>query len=432
MVIATVKSIKLIITKIWFPVLFLACIIIRFVFLDIIEFKDDEFIAIKMAYDNLYHQFTLTGLKSSTGLYNPPFFIYLISIPVFFSTDPILVTVFISILNAIALLLLYWFSRSLYGKNTTPIICLIFASAPWTIIYSRKIWAQDCLFLFIMLFYLVMVSFIRKYRSSKVVLLFILLAAITQLHMSAWFLPLPLLIFFVLFRIKIRLRDLVLGLLLFAFCYSPYLVFHLTTDFENLRTFFQERSGWRSFANFEWSFIITGGANFTYYIGENAMKLFNQKYFLALPSGFFFLYYLFALAGLVYVFFLVLRKYKFYFNYATIELKYQILILMLLIYFTIQICYFVFRIRPHPHYNIIFYPIISICAALFFEYLIANTKEWMRKAIYMILTLIVISNLYYTGAFYQFIRKNPETISGDYGKPYFVTKDHWHKKLPVR
>lgn len=61
-------------------ILILVTIFLRFWCLDFIEFKGDEFKAIELAYKNIYKDgMTSTGLRSSIGLYNPPFFVYLIS-----------------------------------------------------------------------------------------------------------------------------------------------------------------------------------------------------------------------------------------------------------------------------------------------------------------------------------------------------------------
>ena len=200
-------------------------VLLRIAFLDLIEFKSDEFIAIKLAQENIHQNgIVLKGLKSSTGLYNPPFFIYLISLPVFFTSDPIWVTFFVILLNLLGLALLYFLAKMLFQRNLALIITALFSSAPWAILYSRKIWAQDCLFFFLAAFYLTLFSNIKKYSRAKVYLLFVLLSFTTQLHMSAWFLPFPLLVFFVFFKIKIKPIDLVFGIwAIYFFLLSLYL-----------------------------------------------------------------------------------------------------------------------------------------------------------------------------------------------------------------
>ena len=97
--------------------LFIVCIIIRLIHLDIIEFKFDEYIAIKLAYNNL-HDMALVGFDHLPGLYNPPFFIYLMTIPVIFSTNPIFVTLFVILLNIAAIFILYFFSLKIFNKKT--------------------------------------------------------------------------------------------------------------------------------------------------------------------------------------------------------------------------------------------------------------------------------------------------------------------------
>ncbi|HIJ83098.1 MAG TPA: hypothetical protein HPQ00_02725, partial [Magnetococcales bacterium] len=76
--------------------LLVLAIVLRLTFLDGIEFKQDEFNAIVLAYRHLaLDGMAQVGLKSSTGLFNPPFFVYLMALPVFFTTDPASVTLFV-------------------------------------------------------------------------------------------------------------------------------------------------------------------------------------------------------------------------------------------------------------------------------------------------------------------------------------------------
>ena len=113
-------------------------VFLRIAFLDLIEFKTDEFVAIKLAQENIHQSgIVLKGLKSSTGLYNPPFFIYLISLPVFFTNDPIWVTFFVISLNLLGLALLYFLAKMLFQRNLAVIIITLFSSAPWAILYSK-------------------------------------------------------------------------------------------------------------------------------------------------------------------------------------------------------------------------------------------------------------------------------------------------------
>ena len=88
-------------------------------------------------------QLPTAGLMSSVGVTNPPLFIYLL-IPMFFVTKSIaLVSCFIAAFGLAAVVACWWVGRKYYGPVAGLLAAALFATSPWAIIYSRKIWAQD-------------------------------------------------------------------------------------------------------------------------------------------------------------------------------------------------------------------------------------------------------------------------------------------------
>lgn len=120
--------------------------------LDLMEFKDDEAQAAFLVVQALEgERFPIHGLMSSVGIYNSPVFIYLLLLPGIFSFEPVGFCYFIALLNIGAVFLCYWFGRKIFNPWVGQVAALFFAVSPWAIIYSRKIWAQDCLPLFSLL-----------------------------------------------------------------------------------------------------------------------------------------------------------------------------------------------------------------------------------------------------------------------------------------
>ncbi len=118
----------------------------------IVEFKRDEanvsILALDLAHDQ---NFPLLGIDSSVGIRNAPVNIYIMALPYLLSSDPILATSFVAMLNVIAVGLLYLFARRYYGVPAAIIVTLLYAASPWAVIFARKIWAQDLLPVFVVL-----------------------------------------------------------------------------------------------------------------------------------------------------------------------------------------------------------------------------------------------------------------------------------------
>lgn len=412
-------------------------ILLRLTFLDTIEFKEDEFNAITLTFEQFFlGKPALIGLKSSTGLYNPPFFLYLLALPVYWTTNPKLVTLFIILLNLAGIALLYRLLKRHVSLPTAAITTLLFTSSPWSILYSRKIWAQDCLMPFMMALLTVLLSLSERYRPWKVWALFLLLALTTQLHMSAWFLPPAILIFLVRYRIAIRGIDLALGLFLFVAVYAPYLYYHQQTHFENLWEAWHlletQQGQALTLGNFFWMFLIASGLGIHYLLGNQGFTLFWDSYAIAWPQFFFLVFFLLATLGLI----TTLSQYwplrpRYLANKHPKSPREKIITLLFFIMVTIQGGYLLLGIPAFPHYNIIFYPSLFLFAALTME----NIHAWMTTHHRQILSLsliiaMVLANLYVTFAFHGFVLYRHQSISGDYGIPYFVRQQEWQAILP--
>ncbi|TVR19110.1 MAG: hypothetical protein EA396_14025 [Anaerolineaceae bacterium] len=137
---------------------------------EITEFKRDEANLSILALDFANGRvFPLLGIASSVGFPNAPFNVYLLGIPYFFSSSPVLATQFIGLLNVLAVVLTYIFLRRHVNVWVALGVMLLFAVSPWSLIFSRKIWAQNMLPLFVVATILTGIwAFVDKKRSSHV------------------------------------------------------------------------------------------------------------------------------------------------------------------------------------------------------------------------------------------------------------------------
>lgn len=203
----------------------------RLGWLGLIEFQNDEAWALRVAEGIARGQaFPLVGIGSSLDIPNAPFFVYLMALPELISRDPALATGLIGLLGTLAVAATYGFAKSLFDPLTAAAAALLYAVSPWGIIYSRKIWGQDALPLFVTLGFWALFTGFRSKQRFWVAPGIVSLALATQLHPTAFFLGAPALVLIVgslaLDRSRVRrsVGWLGLGLLGAALVEAPFLV----------------------------------------------------------------------------------------------------------------------------------------------------------------------------------------------------------------
>jgi hypothetical protein len=87
----------------------------------------------------------LQGMVSSTGFRNPPLTVYLISLPLRVSRDPLALTGFVVALNLLAVLGAFWLGRRYWSMAAGLLAALLFAVSPWAVQHSRGVLGQDLL-----------------------------------------------------------------------------------------------------------------------------------------------------------------------------------------------------------------------------------------------------------------------------------------------
>ena len=190
---------------------------------DIIEFKRDEANLSLMALDFANGgDVPLLGIGSSVGFPNAPVNVYILAVPYFFSSDPELATQFIGLLNVFALILTYLLVRYYTNPFIALLMLTIFAINPWSLIFSRKIWAQNMLPVFIVMTMGAGVAgFVEKKRWGQ--WLCLPLTVITgQIHYVA-FVIIPPLLYVVWQGRKSLTRAFYLSLIIAVLLTVPYL-----------------------------------------------------------------------------------------------------------------------------------------------------------------------------------------------------------------
>jgi len=86
-----------------------------------------------------------TGMGSSVGVPNLPFTVWCLAAVYRLTTDPLLATAAVALVNALAIALVGQIGRRAWGPTAGLAAAAFAAFSPWAIVFSRSIWAQDLL-----------------------------------------------------------------------------------------------------------------------------------------------------------------------------------------------------------------------------------------------------------------------------------------------
>ncbi len=88
-------------------------------------------------------QIASVGIPSSAGVPNPPLFVWLMALPFALSRDPLFATACVAAFSALAIIPLWSMARRAWGPWAALTAGLLYASAPYSVLYARSIWSQN-------------------------------------------------------------------------------------------------------------------------------------------------------------------------------------------------------------------------------------------------------------------------------------------------
>lgn len=199
--------------------------VLRMAWPDLTEFKADEARLYVLALEMSQGKFALRGISSSVGFPNFPMSVWLYSLPLLIWPHPYSATLFTGLLNSMAMLGAYWLVRRYWGKTAAIATLLLLAVSPWAIIYSRKIWAQNLLPLFVILWGVsAIVAFVDE-RRRWVIPHLVSLAVAVQIHLAAIALVPATLLFMIVFRRRLSWSIAIVGVALALLTAAPFLYY---------------------------------------------------------------------------------------------------------------------------------------------------------------------------------------------------------------
>src|ERR1700694_4721277 len=214
-----------------YPIVLIAAFL-RLYQLNASGFDEDQTMVFRMARDALVHGLLpATSNIASIRIVNPPGVIYLLMLPAAFSANPFGAVVFVALLNVLAVLLTYIFTRRYFGRLTAVVAALLYATASEPVFFSRFIWQQNMIAPFVVLFFFALFWGVMERRKGWLFPSLFLLGLLVQLQETTILLAIPLALAILLAPETVRWRDLAFGLLSLVLIFFTYLLWEISTKF---------------------------------------------------------------------------------------------------------------------------------------------------------------------------------------------------------
>ena len=201
------------------------------------------------------------GPISSTGVGTFPVAIWLYAIPYSLSLSPVFATGFVALLNLLTVIGCYLLTRRWFGGTAALVATLLYAVAPWAIIYSRKIWHTVLMPPIVMIYVATgWLAFARRRRWALVVHT-LALAMLVQTHLTSLPFVLLTILWALIFCKRIDWRLVPVCVVVGVLTFVPYLITDAGKDWRNVHRYIelaQEPSSIRPDAAYATWVITTG------------------------------------------------------------------------------------------------------------------------------------------------------------------------------
>ncbi|MCX6348257.1 MAG: hypothetical protein NTV79_01980, partial [Candidatus Aureabacteria bacterium] len=414
---------------------------LRLAAFDLMEFKNDEAAAIILARGAAETGLTSTGMAgmmSGAGIRNPPGFILLLLPIAALSSSPLVFGVSIAVFNIAALGIILLLGRELRAPLAGFWACAFLAAHPWHILYSRKIWAQSLLPVFVLHFLRAIARCERVPKSRAAFFPGLLAGLIWQIHYSGYCVVFFCAVWLIATAARKKLNCLfaVLGIVLGAGLLVPYALYLRTTGFRDLLLsfsgpWFGGANAGTNLAGIVRGFAATafsGGFGYPFSPAPaplSATPLGEASPWLS-PAAF-------AATGLI----LILAAAGAFSRFRKKEIPVLARCTPWLLFFTLTppLLYFVRGIETPPHYFLLSFPAVLFLAGAGMENVLSwaaagksgDGRKWntpsakgiMGGAAALLGMLIVFAGVNVWSAFIGYIGKTGGT-GGDYGLAYRV------------
>lgn len=227
--------------RIALTIIILAGLALRVAHPGVTTFCRDQVRACALAQDIAEGYWQTGGLINSGHFRNPPGFGYLLAAVWRVLPDPLALVYFTSCINVLAVLASGILLRRWVGSSAAWWATAFLAASPWSIQYSRWIWAQDLLFPGALLVYYFLWKWAALGRQWAAMGVVLALALLVQVHLSSVVLVLAIGFYLLWCRPKLPWVPILLGAAIAIAAFVPYLIDgHLAAPTGN-------RTGYRHF-----------------------------------------------------------------------------------------------------------------------------------------------------------------------------------------
>lgn len=400
--------------------------------LDVMEFKRDEFTHMLGAYRAAVAPWSAPLVVSEGTDVSPGIFFYqFLAVPVLVTRDPVSVARFIALVNVAAIPSLFLLIRPVFTARVALWTTAIFATTPWMIVFSRKIWNPDLIVPFLVLTLWCLFSAMQRFARWKVMALAASLALLSQLHLSVWLALLPLLPLGLLFRPWRRPFDLATGIGSF---FATFLLTLGTRADEFVAGFTGVSSQQPDLGmtlpqlalyNGSWSIRVPSGFGFGFLLGEDGYASFAEHVVVPWTRPVFLLYVVLAGAGVAFALNRLVRAAP----RSSIDVSDRFVLTLLLMACSVHVFYLAFRVAAHPHYHVVLSLLPPLLVGLFLSWMADRSRRLGSIAARTSLIVVLVANVSFGFSFLAFVRAHPETVDGSYGEPYFVGRERWEREL---
>ncbi len=409
-----------------FVAVLLLATFLRFYRLDWTEYKLDEANISRLALDMARRgQVPVWGLGSSVGIYNGALSEWLLAIPYATSRSPLVATGFVAACNVLAVAMTYAFTRRVAGPTAGLVAALLFAVAPWAVLNSRKLWAQDLLPPFVIAYvWSAYLAFVEK-KPWWLIAHALALSACIQLHYSALTMVFLSIFYALVFwwrkwPWKVLLVTLIIGLLSFgpflyldAITIAPDLITKQMHAFPNVTRIIQTvlyRQAFVDAVAFRMAWIMTTGSDLHSLAGAQEFRNYLNSTLPVAP--------IFAVLGVMIVAGLGWALWRAARRWSDAQARAGFIVAMGIVF---PILLFVWHSTPvYPHYFILLYPWPYVMVALLLAWLVQRRPNW-RVAWWggTLITVIAVAQIYGYVSILHFVagRNTP----GGYGTPVGLT-----------
>jgi 4-amino-4-deoxy-L-arabinose transferase-like glycosyltransferase len=357
-------------------------------------------------------EFATHGIASSIGFPNSPVSVWFYALPLLVWSHVYSATLFTGLANVLAVAGGWWIARRYWGPVPALAALMLFAVAPWALVHSRRIWAQNLLPPLTVLWGAgALLAFVER-RTAFLMLHLIALALAMQVHFAGLALLPATLVYIAVFWRRLRWRSFAAGVLLAFLTAVPFLTYLRTqpgTAAEGLARRAGETISWQPDA-WRYLWLLGSGSEIHSLAGPEQFRVYLDSIPPLAPV------YLFLgalmLAGVMW---LVWRSWR-----GRREREGEVALILLVWLVAAPIVFLFFPVPVTLHYLLPVYPVPFIAGGIGFALLFCAVRRrgegsLLATAAWLMLAVALTVQLWGYARLNQLIAR--EATPGGYGPP---------------